>query len=156
MLRYSLVALFAFASVGSAQDVNETNEKAMKAAMATASPWIAKIETAGGAGAVGGAGGAPGGPAPVRKGVGPTTGLVVGARTATSISSAFNFANKPTDIFITVPGKPRLVAKIVANDTSRMLTLLEGRSQRFGRARRVPQSRHQSRHVDARPRSCIG
>ena len=124
MLRYSLVALFAFASVSIAQDVNEENEKAMKAAIAKAAPWVVKIETAGGTGAVGGAGGAPGGPAPVRKGVGPTSGVVVGAD-GFVISSAFNFANKPTDIFITVPGHPRQVAKIVANDTSRMLTLLK-------------------------------
>ena len=123
MLRYSLLALFAIAPLVHGQDVNEESEKAMKAAMVKASPWIVKIETAGGAGAVGGDG-APGGPAPVRKGVGPTTGLVVGAD-GYVISSAFNFANKPTDIFITVPGKPRLVAKIVANDTSRMLTLLK-------------------------------
>jgi len=124
MLRYSLLALFAFAPLAHAQDVNEENEKAMKAAIAKASPWVAKIETAGGTGAVGGGGGAPGGPAPVRKGVGPTTGLVVSAD-GYVISSAFNFANKPTDIFVTVPGKPRMVAKIVANDTSRMLTLLK-------------------------------
>ncbi len=120
MLRSSLVALFAFASVGSTQDVNEANEQAMKAAIAKAAPWVVKIETAGGTGAVGAAGG----PASVRKGVGPTSGVVVGAD-GFVISSAFNFANKPTDIFITVPGHPRQVAKIVANDTSRMLTLLK-------------------------------
>ncbi len=124
MLRSSLLLLFVFASMGRAQEVNEANEKAMKAAIAKASPWVVKIETAGGTGAVGGAGGAPGGPAPVRKGVGPTSGVVVGAD-GFVISSAFNFANKPTDIFITVPGHPRQVAKIVANDTSRMLTLLK-------------------------------
>jgi len=124
MLRTSLVALFALASAGLAQDVNEANEKAMKSAITKAAPWVVKIETAGGTGAVGGAGGAPGGPAPVRKGVGPTSGVVVGAD-GFVISSAFNFANKPTDIFITVPGHPRQVAKIVANDTSRMLTLLK-------------------------------
>ena len=113
-----LVALASASATASAQDVNEENEKAMKAAVAKAAPFIAKIETAGGAGAVGT------GPGAVRKGVGPTTGLVVGAD-GYIISSAFNFANKPTDIFVTVPGKPRAVAKIVASDTSRMLTLLK-------------------------------
>ncbi len=117
--RLLMVAAFASASGPAfAQDVNEENEKAMKAAIAKAAPFIAKIETAGGAGAVGG------GPGAVRKGTGPTTGLVIGAD-GYIISSAFNFANKPTDIFVTVPGKPRLVAKIVASDTSRMLTLLK-------------------------------
>ena len=42
------------------------------------------------------------------------------------VTSSFNFANKPTDIFVTVPGRPtRLVAKVVAHDHSRMLTLLK-------------------------------
>src|SRR5262249_11704508 len=42
------------------------------------------------------------------------------------ISSAFNFANKPTSIFIAVPGqKERFVAKVVATDHTRMLTLLK-------------------------------
>ena len=115
-----VISLGSMPSVGFAQDVNEDNEKAMKAAMAKASPWIAKIETAGGAGAVGTGGGA----APIRKGVGPTTGLVI-SPDGYIISSAFNFSNKPTDIFVTVPGNPRLVAKIIASDTSRMLTLLK-------------------------------
>lgn len=106
-----------------AQDVNESSEKAMKDAAKTVAPCVVKIETIGGTGIVGGASGA-GAQAGVRKGIGPTTGLVV-AKDGYIISSAFNFANKPTDIFVTVPGKPRLVAKIIANDTTRMLTLLK-------------------------------
>ncbi|MGL6075752.1 MAG: PDZ domain-containing protein [Fimbriiglobus sp.] len=102
-----------------AQDVNEANEKAMKAASEKVAPFIVKIETAGGREVIG-----PAGPAAVRKGTGPTTGLIVAAD-GFIISSAFNFADKPSDIFVTVPGKPRLVAKIVANDTTRMLTLLK-------------------------------
>src|SRR5262249_30150629 len=42
------------------------------------------------------------------------------------ISSAFNFANKPNAIIVQVPGqKERYVAKVVANDTTRFLTLLK-------------------------------
>src|SRR5262249_19168025 len=42
------------------------------------------------------------------------------------ISSAFNFANKPSAIFVALPGhKDRLVAKVVATDQTRMLTLLK-------------------------------
>ena len=42
------------------------------------------------------------------------------------ITSSFNFdSNKPTAIFVTVPGKGRSVAKVVATDESRMVTLLK-------------------------------
>src|SRR5262245_6708155 len=126
-----LAAAALFAAPAHAQpkpDVNEATEKAMKAASAKVAPTVVKIETVGGGEIIGGGAkkGPPGAPpAPgVRKGVGPTTGLVVSAD-GYVISSAFNFANKPTDIFITVPGQPqRLVAKIVASDQTRMLTLL--------------------------------
>ena len=74
-----------------------------------------QIQTAGGLDTVGA----------VRKGSGPTTGLVVDAD-GFVISSAFNFANKPTEIFVTVPGhKDRYYAKVVATDQTRMLTLLK-------------------------------
>ena len=106
-----------------AQDVNEAQEKAMKAAASKAAPWVVKIETSGGREVVGGPSAGPGGGG-VRKGVGPTTGTIVD-KDGYIISSAFNFANNPTDIFVTVPGRPRLVAKRVANDTTRMLTLLK-------------------------------
>ena len=108
------------------KDINEATEKAMKAASAKVAPTIVKIETVGGAEAIGGPKkGGPPGAGGVRKGVGPTTGLIVSAD-GYIMSSAFNFANKPTDIFVTIPGHPqRLVAKIVANDQTRMLTLLK-------------------------------
>lgn len=122
----ALTAALAFPSWSQAQDVNDASEKAMKAAMLRVAPFVAKIETAGGQEVVGGGGApGPGGPqAGVRKGVGPTTGLVVAAD-GYVISSSFNFANKPTDIFVSVPGKPRLVAKVIATDQTRMLTLLK-------------------------------
>jgi serine protease Do len=108
-----------------AADLIEATEAAMKAASAKVAPMVVKIETAGGAEVVGKKGppGAPPSPG-VRKGTGPTTGLVVSAD-GFVITSAFNFANKPTDIFVTIPGRPRLVAKVIANDKSRMLTLLK-------------------------------
>ena len=57
--------------------------------------------------------------------MGPTTGLVVAAD-GYVITSAFNFANKPSAVFVSVPGhKERYVAKVVATDTTRMLTLLK-------------------------------
>jgi S1-C subfamily serine protease/predicted esterase len=116
-----LAALAAGAARG--QDVNGAYEKASKEAAARAAPCVVKIETSGGRAVAGGAR-LTGPGAGVRKGVGPTTGLIVD-KDGYIVSSAFNFANKPTDIFVTVPGRPRLVAKIVANDTTRMLTLLK-------------------------------
>jgi S1-C subfamily serine protease len=101
--------------------VNEATEKAMKAASATVAPSVVKIETAGGAEVVGKKGPQQAG---VRKGTGPTTGLIV-SPDGYIITSAFNFVNKPTDIFVTIPGRPRLVAKVVSNDQTRMLTLLK-------------------------------
>jgi len=125
MNRFKLIAaiaLFAFLPAARAQDVNEANETAMKSAAAIAAPWTVKIETAGGREVVGGPSVGPGGG--MRKGVGPTTGVIVD-KDGYIISSAFNFANNPTDIFVTVPGKTRLVAKRIATDTTRMLTLLK-------------------------------
>ena len=102
-------------------ELNELQEKALKAAVAKVAPGVVQIETSGGSDVIstGGRG------MQVRKGVGPTTGVVV-APDGYVISSAFNFANKPTAIFVTVPGhKERYVAKVVANDLTRMLTLLK-------------------------------
>jgi S1-C subfamily serine protease/predicted esterase len=118
----ALASLFALGSLANAQDVNDAYEKAAKQAAAKAAPWIAKIETSGGREVVGPKGGGGGGG--IRKGSGPTSGLVVD-KGGYVITSSFNFANNPTDIFVTVPGKERKVAKVVAKDTSRMLTLLK-------------------------------
>ncbi len=118
------LAIVGLALVGEpvrAQDPNEETERAMKAAAAKAAPSVVRIETAGGQDTIVWSG--PMGTA-VRKVVGPTTGLVVDAG-GYVITSSFNFINKPTDIFVTIPGKARAVGKIVATDQSRMLTLLK-------------------------------
>jgi S1-C subfamily serine protease/predicted esterase len=119
-----VVALFA--SPASAADLNEAVEKAMKEATARAAPSVVKIETSGGVEVIVPPPPRPGRPpsAPIRRGIGPTTGLIVAAD-GYVITSSFNFANKPTDIFVTVPGRARFVAKVVAHDQSRMLTLLK-------------------------------
>src|SRR5579862_4766914 len=121
---YSM-ALFAWLGFAAfpalAHDIGDLEEQAIKAAVARVAPSIVLIETSGGTEIISA------GPrgAQVRKGVGPTTGLVVSAD-GYVISSTFNFANKPTAIFVTVPGhKERYVAKTVANDQTRMLTLLK-------------------------------
>jgi len=121
-----LLAAVAFLACGlrttqAQEDINDLYEKAAKAAVAKVAPSVVQIETTGGTDiiAVGKQG------MQVRKGVGPTTGVIVSGD-GYVISSAFNFANKPTAIFVTVPNhKERYVAKIVANDQTRMLTLLK-------------------------------
>lgn len=97
-------------------DLYSVQERMMKAAALKVAPSVVQIQTAGGLDVVG---------AGIRKGAGPTTGLVV-APDGFIISSAFNFANKPTEIFVSVPGhKDRYFAKVVANDTTRKLTLIK-------------------------------
>jgi S1-C subfamily serine protease len=102
-----------------AKNVNAASEKAMKAAAATAAPSIVKIDTSGGLEVVGKGKGA------IARGTGATTGLIVDPA-GYIITSSFNFANKPTAIAVSVPGRAnRLDAKIVATDQTRMLTLLK-------------------------------
>jgi S1-C subfamily serine protease/predicted esterase len=108
-----------------AQGVNDATEKAIKDSAAKAAPWVVQIQTSGGSGTLPAGGGRPGQPPPtVRKGVGPTTGVIVDPD-GYIISSSFNFANKPTDINVLIPGHERKVATVVGQDTSRMLTLLK-------------------------------
>jgi S1-C subfamily serine protease len=103
------------------EDFDDQQEKAVKAAAEKASPSIVQIDTQGGTdiikqGPMGGV---------IRKGAGPTSGLIVAAD-GWIISSAFNFANKPQSIFVEVPGhKEKYIAKVVATDQTRMLTLLK-------------------------------
>ncbi|QEL20331.1 PDZ domain-containing protein [Limnoglobus roseus] len=126
-MRYLLsLLLLAVAPVAFAQDANEKEEQAMKAASAGVAPSVVKIETVGGQDVMPSGPAGPGPRAPgIRKGVGPTTGVVVAAD-GYIITSSFNFANKPSDIFVTVPNRPgRLVAKQIATDTTRMLTLVK-------------------------------
>jgi S1-C subfamily serine protease len=100
--------------------LGDAQEKAVKDAVKNVEKSVVQIETQGGTEIIASG---PKGPR-VRKGVGPTTGVVVGAD-GFVISSAFNFANKPTAITVRVPGhKEGYVAEVVATDQTRMLTLL--------------------------------
>src|SRR5262245_23873321 len=77
--------------------LDEEQEKAIKAAVKTVAPSVVKIETSGGVEVV------RAGRSAVRRGTGPTTGLAVSAD-GYIVSSSFNFANKPTTIFVSIPG----------------------------------------------------
>jgi serine protease Do len=113
MLRHSkwlALALAALAAPGPAraQTLDELQEKAVKAAVRKVAPAVVKIETSGGTEVV-----RAGGPRGIiRRGSGPTSGLIVSAD-GYVISSAFNFANKPATIRVTIPGiKERKVARV--------------------------------------------
>jgi S1-C subfamily serine protease len=123
MLRLNLATLLLVAGVAAAQDVNDATEKAMKDAAAKVAASVVRIETSGGAEAIWGSG-RKGPEVMFRKGVGASTGLVVDPA-GFIITSTFNFVGKPTDIFVTVPGRPRTVAKVIGSDPTRMLTMLK-------------------------------
>lgn len=105
-------------------DIEERRDAAVRAAAARIAPSVVTIETSGGTELVGPAPGPgrPGRPA-VRRGLGPTTGVVVGAD-GWIVSSAFNFANKPSSILVSAKGA-RHVARLVATDRTRMISLLK-------------------------------
>lgn len=71
-------------------------EKATFEAVSKVAPCVVLIETSGGQDVMLATA--------VRKVVGPTTGLAVDPD-GYIITSSFNFTNRPTDIFVTVPGK---------------------------------------------------
>ena len=113
--------LLSVATLTRAQDVNDVLEKATKDAVKKVAPSVVQIVTQGGADIVVTTPKGPG----FRKALGPTTGVIVSSD-GYVISSLFNFLNDPTTILVSVPGIAEpFVAKRVANDRSRMLTLLK-------------------------------
>jgi S1-C subfamily serine protease/predicted esterase len=120
-----LTALFAVVAAVPAQqpkqDLETLREQSLKRAARQVGPTVVQIQTSGGTDVVGSG---PRGPQ-VRKGMGPTTGVILTADGYIA-SSAFNFANKPSSIDVAVPGhSSRYIAKVIATDTTRMITLLK-------------------------------
>jgi serine protease Do len=102
-------------------DLNDLTEKAIKEAVKKAAPSVVQIQTQGGSDLVVTG---PKGPA-FRKAMGPTTGVIV-SPDGYVVSSAFNFINNPTTIVVGIAGhKEPFLAKRIATDRSRMLTLLK-------------------------------
>lgn len=97
-----------------AQDLDAREEQAFKQAAAIVAPAVVRIQTVGGLDRVG----------RVLTGTGATTGLVVSAD-GYVISSAFNFASRPTSVLVTLADGRTIPATVVANDRARMLTLLK-------------------------------
>jgi len=115
-----VVLLISFARAG-AQEINADLEQATKDAVKKVAPCVVQIVTQGGTDMVVTT---PKGPV-FRKALGPTTGVIV-SDDGYIISSAFNFINQPTTILVSVQGKEEpIIAKRVATDRSRMLTLLK-------------------------------
>lgn len=123
MIRRTLLLAALAAVPAAAQDVNDATEKAMKEAAVKVAPSVVRIETSGGAEAIWGSG-RKGPEVMFRRGVGASTGLVVDPD-GYILTSTFNFVGEPTDIFVTVPGRPRTVGKVIGSDPTRMLTMLK-------------------------------
>jgi S1-C subfamily serine protease/predicted esterase len=130
--RYPIALLFAAAvllpraarAADEDADLTELQQKAVQTAVKKVAPSVVQIETSGGTDIIMSGPTGPGGKM-IHKGIGPTSGVIV-SPDGYVISSSFNFANKPTSIFVSVAGqKERFVAKVVATDQTRMLTLLK-------------------------------
>lgn len=121
-LRFCLLAALlgcCFLPTAIAQELTEALEKTTKAALAKVAPSIVQIRTIGGLEVIGRK------DEKILRGQGPTTGVIVDPA-GFIISSSFNFANKPSAITVLIPGKSEpLSAKVVAQDSTRMLTLLK-------------------------------
>jgi len=116
-LAFVLAAIFvpcATAIAAEDVDVAALRQQAVRDAVAAVAPSVVRIETIGGLEKVG----------DVLYGAGPTTGLIV-SPDGFIISSAFNFAQKPSSILVTLPDGSRTPARLVATDYSRMLVLLK-------------------------------
>ena len=110
----SLLLLFTSQFAIGQEDSVEQEERAIAAAANKIAPSVVRIETVGGLEKIG----------KLLVATGPTTGLIV-SEDGYVISSAFNFAQKPTSILVTLPGGGRAAATIVARDHARMLVLLK-------------------------------
>src|SRR2546421_12257801 len=121
-LRILVVVLLATVTPGAlAQDLNDQLERMTKDAVKKVAPAVVQIVTQGGTDMVVTS---PKGPV-FRKALGPTTGVIVDEG-GYIVSSAFNFINSPTTIIVAVPGYSEpFLAKKIATDKSRMLTLLK-------------------------------
>ena len=119
---YALACLVSPFLVG-LPSVQSSRQEAIQNAARTASPFVVTIETSGGSEVVTLGRGARGQDNFLRKGTGATTGVVVNSE-GWIVSSAFNFLNKPTSIIVSI-GQARHVARLVATDTTRSISILK-------------------------------
>jgi len=119
LFRRFLLVLAAGLCTGSAgmaaePDLIDLEEAALRAAVERVAPSIVRIQTVGGSEQVG----------ELLVGTGPTTGLIIDAE-GYIVSSAFNFAQKPSSIVVELTSGERVPAKLLATDHSRMVVLLK-------------------------------
>lgn len=101
-----------------ADDLEALEEQAVRAAVERVGQSVVQIQTVGGLEKVGVGKGA------MLAGTGPTTGLIV-SEDGYVVSSAFNFAQKPASILVSLPDGSRAPAKLIATDRNRQLVLLK-------------------------------
>jgi serine protease Do len=111
-----LVLNFAFAlrSIAQENPLPVREEAALQSAVQRVAPSVVQIRTIGGLEVVEG----------TLLADGPTTGLVI-SPDGYIVSSAFNFAQKPSSILVTFASGKQASAELVATDHSRMLVLLK-------------------------------
>lgn len=115
MLRMLLMAVVLLVAAPTARAYDYALEQAaMQEAIRTAADCVVQIRTVGGFERVG----------DTQISQGPTTGLIVSAD-GYIVSSAFNFAQRPSSILVSLPGGVQRPAELVARDQNRMLVLLK-------------------------------
>ena len=110
----SMLCCFVAAPLLAVQDIEQLEQQALFDAATEVSSSVVRIETIGGLEKVG----------QVLVNAGPTSGVVIDAD-GYIVSSAFNFIQRPTSIFVQLPNGQRKSAKIVSRDSSRHLVLLK-------------------------------
>jgi serine protease Do len=103
-----------WAAAESGDSLGLLEQQAFREAVQRVAPSVVRIETVGGMERVG----------DWLFGVGPTTGLVLGAD-GTIVSSAFNFLHRPASIVVRLADGTRKAARLVATDHNRMIVLLK-------------------------------
>ncbi len=106
-----------------ADDLEAALERGTKSAAQAAGPSVVQLQTVGGKEFVGS------GQMTMQRGRGPTTGLIV-SDDGYIITSSFNLAHQPSSITVFITGRnDPLPAKIIAQDQTRMITLLKVEAQ---------------------------
>ncbi|QDU61113.1 Periplasmic serine endoprotease DegP precursor [Planctomycetes bacterium Pan216] len=107
-----LLAAIPLTAQGQSPETSATREAVARAVQHVA-PSVVRIETTTGMERIG----------RVRKGLGPSTGTIVGAD-GWIVSSSFNLAHRPAGIIVSLADGRKFPARVVAQDDTRKLTLL--------------------------------
>ncbi|MCE9552437.1 MAG: PDZ domain-containing protein [Planctomycetes bacterium] len=114
LIASGLALLLCNTAIASETEPNQKEEDAIRAAVARVAPSVVRIQTVGGLKAVEG----------VPQSGGAATGLIVSPE-GLIVSSAYNFANRPTAILVQIGDRKNVPARLVATDQSRAIVLLK-------------------------------